>query len=535
MSESYDYVIVGAGSAGCVLANRLSADPAVSVLLIDAGTSGKSMFIAMPRGYGILGQPGNPNQKWYKAGRGRAGRGGNRKPEPWFKGSTIGGSSAVNGMVYVKGAPMDYDGWEANGCPGWGWTKMQACFAELESNDLGEGEGRGTKGPLRVSVHPRRSDLHEALIEAGVQAGLSRVDDVNAPEAVRDGGIGYVQRTIFKGRRQTSATAFLEPARRRPNLKVISGTSARKILFDGTRACGLIVRDAAGDRTITVDRELIISAGALETPKLLQLSGIGPAELLNAFDIPVIADAPDVGQNLREHRYMSFTIRVNKGSDNKGLRWPGLGVSALRYFLFGTGPLSYGVHEVLGLVKTSPDLPHADAQMGISLYSSMLTKKGQEAEKVPGIGIGVVVARPESKGSVQIKSADPDTSPMIDANYFADDQDRIAGIGLIRWVRNYIKQPALAPWMPQEVFPNGGDSDEEILETYIDKGMSTFHVSGTCRMGSDARAVVDPELHVKGVTGLRVCDTSIFPTLITGNTNGAAMATAIRLAQIMGV
>jgi choline dehydrogenase len=530
MSESFDYIIVGAGSAGCVLANRLSADPSVSVLLIDAGSNGKNPFITMPRGYALLGRPGNSSVKWYKAGRG-----GNRKPEPWFKGSTIGGSSAVNGMVYVKGAPMDYDGWQENGCPGWGWAEMQACYSELENNDLGLGEGRGNSGPLKISVHPRRSALHEALIEAGVQAGLARVDDVNAPGAVRDGCIGYVQRTIHKGYRQSSATAFLKPASGRKNLTVVSGTSARKIIFDGTRAHGLIVRDAAGDKIIKANREIILSAGALESPKLLQLSGVGPADLLKAIDIPVIINAPGVGANLREHRYMSFTIRVNRGSDNRFLRWPWLALSAARYLLFGTGPLSYSVHELVALAKTRPDLPHSDAQIGFTLYSSVLTTKGQVAEKVPGIGIGCIVARPESQGSFKIKSPDPDVPPLIDASYFSHDSDKTAGIALIRWVRDYIKQPALAHWMPREVFPLGGDSDEEILETYIDKGMSTFHVSGTCRMGSDAGAVVDSELRVKGATGLRVCDTSIFPTLITGNTNGAAMATAVRLAQIMGV
>ncbi len=532
VKDIYDYIVVGAGSAGCVLANRLSANPKVSVLLIDAGTDGKSPFIPMPRGYGVLLRPGSRNVKFYKAGRG-----GNRKPEMWFKGATIGGSSAVNGMVYVRGAPMDYDGWEAAGCSGWGWREMSACFAELEDNELGPGDGRGVGGPLPVTIHPRRTPLHEALIEAGVQSGLTRADDVNAPAAVRDGCIGYVQRNISRSaRRQTSAEVFLRPVRGRRNLTVVSGNQARRIVFDGTTATGVVVRDGDGERTLGVRREVIVSAGAIESPKLLQLSGVGPADLLAAHGVPLVVDSPGVGRNLREHRYMQFTVRLSHGGDNAGLRWPGLLLSAARYYLFRSGPLSYGAQEVLAVLKTSPEIAHADAQIGVSLYSTQYTRKGQVAERVPGLAIGVYPARPQSQGTLRIASADPDAAPLIDANYFDTEEDRRVGVGLLRWAWRFVGQPALKPFAAQVVFPPPtDDSDEALLAQYIDQGVTTFHVAGTCRMGSDAESVVDTDLRLRGVANVRVCDTSVFPTLVTGNTNGAAMAVALRLAQRMGI
>lgn len=529
--KQFDYIIVGAGSSGCVLANRLSADPAVSVLLIEAGPGDRPMLMRMPRGIGKFHRPGNPHIKFYQASKG-----GNRPNEVWIKGSTLGGSSSVNGMVYVRGAPMDYDCWEASGCAGWGWNEIGKCFAELEDHELGADDDavRGSGGELKVTVHPTKTALTEALIEAGVQAGVARTADVNDVRSVRDGGIGYNAQTTYKGERFSAAIAFLDPVRSRPNLTIATDTAVRSIVFDGRRATGVLVRDAAGERTLTCRREIILSAGAIESPKLLQLSGIGPKSLLSSFGIDVVVDAPAVGQNLHEHLTLGMQFKINSGSSNKDLTGLGLVKSVLQYFTLRKGALSHTVHEVMAFIKSRPELDHADVEMGVGLFTMAKTPTGYGISKDPGLTLFSYFTRPQSQGEVRITSADPDEAPYINANYLAEESDRKANVAMVRRLRELMAQPALKPFDPQEIVPGPSvASDDEIIQWMSLNCSTAFHVCGTCRMGSDADSVVDCELRVRGVEGLRVCDTSIFPTLVSGNTNGPAMAVALRLAKLM--
>lgn len=529
--ESYDYVIVGAGSSGCVLANRLSADEGASVLLIESGPKDTSALIAMPRGLGKMHQPGNPNVKFYSVGAG-----GNRPDETWFKGSTLGGSSSINGMVYARGAPMDYDGWEASGCTGWGWRDIGPCFVELEDHELGSSDAacRGASGPLKVSVHPVRHALTEAILDAAAQNGAPRVDDINDIRAVRDGGVGYMTRTISNGRRVSASDAFLKPVLTRPNLHVATGTDALRIVFEGTRATGLRIRDAQGVWTIEIRREVLLCAGAFESPKLLLLSGIGPAAQLAPLGIDVVAESADVGRNLRDHRYLPVMFTVRRGSLNGAFRGGGLLLSLLRYLSAKTGPLTHAAHEAAGFIKTRPELDHADVQLGIGLYTIKLTPKGHGIGDGQGLTIGGYFTRPQSQGELRLTGADPDAPLRIDANTFDDVADRAGAIAMLRWIRALAARPALKPFMLEETSPGAAvQTDDDIMLALRERTSTAFHVAGTCRMGADAASVVDPHLQVRGVHGVRVCDTSIFPTLVSGNTSAPAMAVALRLAKMI--
>ncbi|MDB5421746.1 MAG: oxidoreductase, partial [Brevundimonas sp.] len=301
MQDHFDYIVIGAGSAGCVLANRLSADPAVSVLLVESGPSDDSLFVRMPRGIGVLLTPGNERLFTYEARQG-----GNRKTETWVKGRTLGGSSSVNGMVYIRGAPRDFDSWETQGCTGWGWDEMRRRFMELEDHELGAGPDRGVGGPLKITVPEFGDPMSEALISGAGELGVARARDINDRSAVDDGGFGYQPVTIHNGSRFSAAKAFIHPIRKRTNLTVVSETHALRLLFTETQATGVRLRDKTGERNVTCGREVILSAGAVETPKLLQLSGIGPRDLLTSLGIDVVAEAPNVGKNLIEHRYLSI-------------------------------------------------------------------------------------------------------------------------------------------------------------------------------------------------------------------------------------
>jgi choline dehydrogenase len=529
LQQKYDYIIVGAGSAGCVLANRLSEDRSLSVLLIESGPPDTSPLIAMPRGIGKLLAAGNPHVWDYQVAP-QAGL----KPELWLKGRALGGSSSINGMVYVRGAPADYDHWEALGCTGWGWRQMGPLFVALEDHELGAGEWRGVGGPLKVSVHPQGNPLCEAVLTAAVQAGTPRVRDINEANTLGQGGMGYQPVTTYKGKRFSAVRAFLAPALNRPNLEVLTGTDVLRIEFKNRRANAIVVKDRESTRTIPVGGELLLAAGAIESPKLLQLSGIGPGALLQSLGIPVVVDAPSIGANLREHRYLAMQYRVTAGSLNN--RFSGLGLlrSMVDYTLRSKGPLTHSAHEVGGFVKTRPELDRPDAQIGLGLYSMSGSGSEVNIDSQPGVTIGGYFMRPESQGTVRIESPNPGTRPHIEVNHLSADIDRSSAISLFRWIRKLAAQPALAPLLVSPTTP-GSDiqTDEQIIDAFLRSGNTAYHVCGTVRMGSDAAAPLDPQLKLRGIENVRVADTSIMPTITSGNTNAPAMVLGMRAAALI--
>ena len=546
MQDHFDYIVIGAGSAGCVLANRLSADPSVSVLLVESGPADKSLFVRMPRGIGVLLQPGNERLFTYEARQG-----GNRKTETWIKGRTLGGSSSVNGMVYIRGAPRDFDGWEAEGCAGWGWDEMRRRFIELEDHELGPGPDRGVGGPLKITVPEFGDPMSEALIAGAGELGAPRVRDINDRASVDDGGFGYQPVTIHNGSRFSAAKAFIHPIRERANLTVVSETHALRLLFTGTRATGVRLRDKGGERDLTCHREIVLSAGAVETPKLLQLSGIGPRDLLTSLGIEVVAEAPNVGKNLIEHRYLSIQHRTRAPSQNEKLRGANMFGSLLAYLVAGKGPMTRGAYEGGGFIKTDPALAHPDIQIGVGLFS--MAEMGMtldataepapgkvpklpkmQVDSAPGVSVGGYFTQPKSRGEMRIQSTDPDMPPIIDANYFSHPDDRAHSIAMVRWIRRLMQTQAVRPLIVEELVPGPAcQTDDEIIEAFLTLGTTAFHVAGTCRMGSDAQSVVDPRLRVRGVSGLRVMDTSVMPTLVSGNTNAATQAMALRAAALI--
>ncbi|WP_088347345.1 MULTISPECIES: GMC family oxidoreductase N-terminal domain-containing protein [Rhodomicrobium] len=525
MQTKYDYVIVGAGSSGCVVANRLSANPRLRILLVEAGPVDSNWLIKMPRGVlRLIGRLNEPHSSYYHAARG-----GNHEPERWQKGRTLGGSSSINGMVYVRGHPLDYDGWEAAGCTGWGWSQMKRVFDAMETVRLADRQPRGN-GPLKVTIPGHGNRLTEALIAAANGLGVQRVPDNNeAP----DGGIGYQPQTIWNGRRQSAAVAFLRPVSTRENLDVVTDTRAVRVLFDGRRVTGVILRDRTGDHRIGVGRELILCSGAIESPKLLQLSGIGPAALLQRMNVDVVQDSPNVGRNLREHLILPNVYRVQEGSRNPQYRGWRLPWNILRYALRSDGPMSVAIAEVAAYVKTREGLAKPDVQVGVGLQSFKVTTGGLET--LPGKEISLVsyFMHPRSRGSIEISAPDPSAPPIVDANYLSEQEDRDTLVATIRFTRRLMTQPPLRGLVISEEVPGAPIGDDGLVKFYAEAGATGYHVSCTCRMGGDTLSVVDPRLRVRGVEGLRVIDTSVMPELPSGNTNGPAMAIGWRGAELI--
>jgi choline dehydrogenase len=526
-STTWDYVIVGAGSAGCVLANRLSADGRHSVLLLEAGPRDRYPWIHIPIGYAKT--MFHPVYNWcFKT-----------EPEPqmngrqiyWPSGKTLGGSSAINGLIYIRGHRDDYDGWARQGNPGWSHADVLPYFRKLEHNVRGDSAWHGTGGPLWASDIVAKHELVEALIAAGGELGIPANPDFNGSTQE---GVGYYQLTTRQGFRCSTATAYLRPARRRPNLRIETGAQATRIAFEDRRAVAVVYRRDGRDITATARREVIVAAGALQSPQLLQLSGVGPTALLQQYGIPVVHALPGVGENLQDHLQARVIFRCTKPITTNDVLASRLRTFAMgmRYVLTRTGPMAIGINQGGMFARTDPALDRPDVQFHLATLSSDMA--GSPVHTFSGFTLSVCQLRPQSRGHVRINSPDPLAAPAMQPNYLSVPHDRATIVRGIRLARKLAGTRAFAPYIAGEYRPGpDATTDEAILEFVRDKGATIFHPSGTCKMGpaADPLAVVDHELRIHGLDGIRVVDCSIMPTLVSGNTNAPVVMIAEKAAD----
>ncbi|MDU8929123.1 GMC family oxidoreductase N-terminal domain-containing protein [Alisedimentitalea sp. MJ-SS2] len=519
MSHAFDYIVVGAGSAGCVLANRLSENGKYTVALIEAGGSDKHFWVNMPLGVGQLLQ--NPRFAWdYWTNPENALKGQNIY---WPRGRVLGGSSSINGMIFVRGEPKRYDEWREAGNEGWGYDDLLPYFKKLEDAPESTGKRRGHGGPVTCSHGTYRDPVSHSFIEAAQGVGIPYNKDYNDERA---DGVGWLQFSIRKGRRCSTAKAYLHPVMGRPNLTVMTGTPCERVTFDGTRATGVVVGGDGGQRTLSARREVILSAGPIISPKILELSGVGSPDLLGKHGINVLHALPGVGENLVDHLHTRFNYKINKKVTVNDLMSNKLrgAFTLLKYLVKRQGLMAIPSVTAHAMTKSHDAAPYADLKLQIAMYSAkdryLDSDGGPPTDPFSGIGLGQFHIYPESRGSVHVKSADPAEYPEMNANYFSAQGDAEAAVKGMRKLREIARHPAMAAHIIDEVEPGFDmDSDDEIIDFMKQTGQTSWHPISTCRMGSGQMDVVDARLRVHGLQGLRVIDSSIMPTMPATNTN----------------
>jgi choline dehydrogenase len=524
IKPEYDYVIIGGGSAGCVLADRLSASGQHSVLLVEAGSAGRHPSFHIPIGY--VQNRLHPRGNWlYQTQEDMAGR-----SFFWPRGKVLGGCSAINGLLYIRGQGQDYDGWRDLGNAGWGWSDLLPYFIKSERQQYGADAYHGDAGPLAVEDSSLRHPVSDAFIEAAKQAGHRFNPDFNGADQE---GVGYFQINVRNGRRQSTAVAYLRRARGRANLDIVTQAHAERILFEGRRASGLRFHRHGVSQEVKANREIIISAGAVNSPQLLELSGVGRAELLQGHGIPVVADLPGVGENLQDHLIVDLKYRVrNALSINEITRGPRLLGQILRYALTRKGLLSMSASHASVFLKSGPEVERPDVQY--HFMPATLDKQTNAVERLPGMTCGPCQLRPDSRGSIHIGNGDFRNHPLIRPNYLEAEQDQTVVVRMLRLGRAICAQSAIEPYRGEELSPGPAlQSDDELLDFARREGRTLYHPAGTCAMGRDRLAVVDSQLRVHQLTGLRVVDASIMPTLVSGNTNAPTIAIAEKAAELI--